>query len=449
MKHTNFIMKVLIAVILILPHPKETVNAQDDPPEFVRNAVSAVEKMLDSDDDQSIKDFIKTNLTSRSENENFFEKMKAIRDETKGLRDAIYVEGEPDGVSLFLSSGDVTKRVKIELGPNGISDLKLAKTAEPILLTKDNLREVFDNIEKEGMSGVIYIKKDGKVLVKRGFGFANKELKTLNTSNTIFGTGSRPIDYTVAAIYLLTQQNKIDLDDSIDKYFSSVPEDKKAITIRHLLTGQSGLPDFFDNENDWDPDLAWVDRQTAERRLFAQDLLFTPGEDQRHSHGAFGLLAALVEHVSGTDYYSFIKANFLDPAGMNHTGEYGETLGFSVEQFAEGDGPQHVGLPNIPPNWGPTSWLIKGSGGMVSTLNDLLKFYEYIRSGKVLDENHNQVFSQASVNLDGSDRGFELFSAYFPPDNEVYLFINSKNDREKMRQLFIALEKYVDPKRQM
>lgn len=132
---------------------------------------------------------------------------------------------------------------------------------------------------------------------------------------------------------------------------------------------------------------------------------------------------------------------------MEQTGEYGETLGFSINQFAEGDGPQRVGLPNIPPNWGPTSWLIKGSGGMFSSLNDLLKFYDYIRSGKVLDKMHSQIFRQTSVSLDGSDRGFELFSAYFPPDNEVYLFVNAKNDREKLRQLFLALEKFVDPRK--
>jgi hypothetical protein len=82
---------------------------------------------------------------------------------------------------------------------------------------------------------------------------------------------------------------------------------------------------------------------------------------------------------------------------------------------------------------------------MYSTLDDLLRFYSYIRSGRVLDEEHNRIFDQPTVNVDGSDRGFELFSAYMPPDNEIYLFLNETGDRDQMRQLFRALERLVEP----
>ncbi len=446
MKSTHMKLILLLFAIGICMLPEQTVYAQDGPPQFVREAVHAVETVINSNSDEAIKHFIDTNMNVDDETdmESLFEKIKSIRNETKGLRDDIYVEAEPDGISLFVAGGQVTKRIKIELSEEGISDLNLAKTAEPILLMKENLKETFNKLESEGFAGIIYIKKDNKVLLERAFGYANPELKIPNTLNTIFGTGSRPIDYTIAAIYLLNQQNKIELDDTIDKYFSNVPKDKKPMTIRHLLTGQSGLPDFFHTEKDWDPDLAWIDRDTAEKRILSQKLLFKPGEDRRHSHAAFVLLAALIEHVSGMDYYSFLKKNFFEPAEMNLTGEYGETFGYSLDQFAEGDGPQFVGLPNIPPNWGPTSWLVKGSGGMVSTLNDLQKFYAYILSGKVLDKDHYQFFTKKSVNLDGSDRGFELFSYIDSPDNQIYLFINAKSDREKMRQLFQALEKFAE-----
>ena len=82
------------------------------------------------------------------------------------------------------------------------------------------------------------------------------------------------------------------------------------MTIQHLFSGQSGLPDFFDTEEDWDPDLGWVDRETAVQRMLSQELLFEPGTDRSHSHGAFGLLAAIVEIVSGQTYYDFISKNF-------------------------------------------------------------------------------------------------------------------------------------------
>lgn len=77
---------------------------------------------------------------------------------------------------------------------------------------------------------------------------------------------------------------------------------------------------------------------------------------------------------------------------MNHTNEYGKTSGHKLPDFAVGAGPQKVGLPNIPPNWGPTSWLIKGSGGMYSTLEDLLKFYDYVRSDSLFETKYRKQF---------------------------------------------------------
>ena len=144
--------------------------------------------------------------------------------------------------------------------------------------------------------------------------------------------------------------------------------------------------------------------------------------------------------MSGKDYYAFLRENFFDPAGMDRTGENGEFRDLPVEAFAVGGGPQFVGDPNIPPNWGPTSWLIKGSGGMYSTLGDLRGFYAYLRSGKVLDDAHSKIFRQPTVNIDGSDRGFELFSTYDPEGNEVFLFLNTIPDRGKMRRLMRAME---------
>ncbi len=418
-----------------------TANAQDGPPQFVRDAVRAVETMLKSEGDPALEMFIDNAMVpSKDRNRaDLIDRLRSLRKEVIGLRDDIAVEAEPDGVRLILSAGGVEKQIKVMLGPAGISDLTLLKAAEPITLTCDNLKETFDRLAAEGMSGVVYVQLDGEVALEHAFGMANTELGIPNVLTTVFGIGSRPIDYTIAAISLLDQQGHISLDDTIGKYFERVPANKRSITIRHLMTGASGLPDFFDTDDDWDPDLAWVDRTTAEQRMLSQELLFVPGAERKHSHGAFGLLAALVERVSGMPYYGFIRKNFLDPAGMARTGEYGESRGLSVRDFAVGGGPQFVGLPNIPPNWGPTSWLVKGSGGMYSTLGDLLAFYDFVRSGSVLDSLHSAAFRQPSASVDGSDRGFELFSAYNPPGNESFLFLNVQGDRGRMQQLFRAL----------
>ena len=176
-----------------------------------------------------------------------------------------------------------------------------------------------------------------------------------------------------------------------------------------MMTGQSGLPDFPANDGDWDGDLGWIDRAEFERRTLAIPLIFAPGEGEEHSHWAFGMLAAIVERVSGQSYAEFLRENFFDPAGMTRTGDYGDSRGLAFIEFAAGGGVQR-GLPNIPPNWGPTSWLVLGSGGMFSTLGDLRRFYVYITTSGVLEPRYTELFLSERAGLDGSDRGFELFS---------------------------------------
>ena len=316
-------------------------------------------------------------------------------------------------------------------------------TLQNLELTEENVDSTFDQLEQEGYSGVLYLKLNQIEIVRRPFGMANENLNIKNELTTVFDIGSRPIDFTRAAILLLDQQNKISMDDPISLYFDNVPDDKQSMSINHLMYGRSGLPDFFDTDTDWDPDLAWVDREKALQRLMGQDLLFEPGSDQRHSHGAFGLLAILIEKVSGMDYFNFLNNNFFEPAGMTRTNEYGHAGNLSLSDFAVGGGPQSVGIPNIPPNWGPTSWLVRGSGGMYSTLDDLLKFYSYVRSVEVLDTNHNQSLKSPSANIDGTMRGFELFSAFQPEGSETYLFLNDIPDREIAGTLFRELEELV------
>jgi CubicO group peptidase (beta-lactamase class C family) len=438
-------LPLLLLVIAVFFGISTTVCAQNGPPEYVNNAVDKIKKMITADSESAITKFVDESIEQSDEvnRSELIERLKTIRNEIHDRWKNVSIRPDPEGIRLIFSDHDPEKHLKIVLDQNGIYDLYFADLPDPITFTKTNIDSVFQELEHQGFSGVAYLQIDGEVLFEKGFGSANKTLEVPNTPKTIFGIGSRPIDFTKAAIHLLEQQGQIDQDDTIDQYFDNVPADKKTMTIRHLMTGQSGLPDFFHTSEDWDADLAWVDRETAERRILSEKLLFNPGTDQQHSHAAFGLLAALIERVAGQSYYDFLHQHFFQPANMNHTNEYGKTGDHELTDFAVGYGSQSIGLPNIPPNWGPTSWLIKGSGGMYSTLGDLLKFYDYIRSGKVLNPEHQKPFETTSVTLDGSVRGFELFNIYLSDDNHAYIFLNDPQDRRQMEVLFQAMIDFV------
>ncbi len=405
----------------------------------------ALERLMDEQGEESIAVFIDQFMETSTKMSEMIQNLDNIREEVRGLRDGIDVSEDEKGSILAFSANDVEKHIRIEFDYQSgkVSDVYFTKGPEKLDLTFDELEETFKNLEEEGVAGLVWIRYHGEDRYLKGFGWANKQEQTRNSPSTIFAIGSRPIDFTVAAIQLLDQRGVISVDDKISKHFENVPIDKENMTIQHLLSGRSGLIDFFHIETDWDADLHYIDRNTAVNRILNSKLLFTPGTSREHSHTAFGLLAALVEIKSGMSYYEFLTENFFAPAGMERTGEYGDRKDLTIADFAVGGGPQFIGLPNIPPNWGPTSWLIKGSGGMYSSLEDLQRFYKLVRSEQVLDNKHNRFFRGASANLDGSMRGFELFSAYEPPNSEVFLFLNQPGDPAKRRQLFRALENLI------
>jgi len=422
------------------------VLAQDGPPPHILKTEQAVIEFLRSNEGSSIASFVDEfwapdAIDDRSE---LVTRLVDLRMSLKPYLDGVGIEGEPGGLLFMLSNDEERKNLLVQLSPDGITDMVEVAVQQDLIITKENLEAVVDSLENIGMAGLIYIRDEGEEIIDRPFGMANPDLNIPNKQSTIFGIGSRPIDFTVAGILLLNKQGKLSLSDPITKFFDKVPDDRQGMTIQHLMNGESGLPDFFETEGDWNPDLAWIDRETAVQRMLSIPLIFEPGTGQQHSHAAFVMLAAIIEHVSGQEYYSFIITHFLDPAGMGRTGEYGESRGLSLEDFAVGGGPEKVGLPNIPPNWGKTSWLVKGSGGMYSTLADLRKFYEYVRSEEVFDEEQRNYFQNLSVNVDGSMRGFELFSISDPnADTEVYLFINSLIDRRGFGSVTRAIERFI------
>lgn len=438
-------MKIIIPLILVLLALNTTPMLAQDGTD-IESAALAVEQMLDQDGPASIIKFIDQYMVEVKDRKALIEKIGEIRKELLGLRDDIGLDLDETGAILTFASKSVEKRLRIKYDKESqrVTDLLILPAEEKLKFDIDNLDAAIQFMKDQDMAGLLYLKSKGVVVMKEPFGMANEPLGVANSTETIFAIGSRPIDFTTAAILLLDQQGLLSLDDSIEQHLDDVPSDKKGITIKHLMSGKSGLPDFFDIEGDWDADLQWISRDEAILRMMNQNLLFEPGQGNSHSHGAFGLLAAIVELKSGKTYMDYLAENFFGPAEMTRTGEYGDKKDFGVKDFAVGGGPQFVGLPNIPPNWGPTSWLIKGSGGMYSTIDDLLKFYSLVRNGDVFDDNHANYFKGPTADVDGSMRGFELFSVYNSNQSELFLFLNNPGNNDLRRKIFRALEMLID-----
>ena len=450
----------LVAAVAALPLAASAQDPEASSPR--RQALRAVRGVIEgesSDSKRFLKEHLAARLVSAEGEGELIETLGTIRRALGGAQPddifaarreiVILYPGDPDDlvVHVRLDEEDPARIVDlwIEDGPglDSSADHSAPPPIEPF--TWDTLAERMRVEAKAWFAGTALVLREGEVVLDEGYGLADREQQSANRPETIFAIGSTPIDFTKAGILWLAERDQLSLDDPIAKYFEGVPPDKRVMTLRHLFSSRSGLQDFVGVPSDPpNPDHYFIDRAEAVRRILAQELLFAPGEDRAHSHAAWGLLAAVIEIVSGKSYQDFTREHLFGPAGMKDTGFFGEKL--PEGRFAVGYGSMTEGEINAPPYWGPTSWLVMGSGGMVSTTHDLLRWMKALRAGKLLkEESLDQYWSPPGAVLAGGDMfGFEIVYTE-GPDTLMILTSNAVDGTKRMRwrELARALARLV------
>lgn len=225
-----------------------------------------------------------------------------------------------------------------------------------------------------GFSGALLVAKNGKIILNKGYGMAIRAENVPNTSETVFSTGSITKQFTAAGIMKLEMMGKLKTEDPIAKYFDDVPEDKKGITLHHLLTHTSGVVDALG------PDYVEAPRDETARKTLDAPLRFQPGEQFGYSNAGYSLLAAVIEKVSGQNYEEFMNANIFIPSGMKFTGyrmpEWDKKV---VAHWYRGEKDNGTPLEKNYPQWH-----LLGNGGILSTTEDMYRWHQALLEDKVL-----------------------------------------------------------------
>ena len=189
----------------------------------------------------------------------------------------------------------------------------------------ENLNKQIDEYMKAAtelgrFSGSILVAQEGKVIISKGYGFANLEHDVPNTPETKFRIGSITKQFTAMAILILQEQGALSVQDPICKYVSNCPDAWRDITIHHLLTMTSGIPDFQNfPDNERYERLPTTVEATIER-FKDKPLEFTPGEQFSYTSSGYVLLGYIIEQVSGLSYEDFLKEKIFYPLGMKNSG---------------------------------------------------------------------------------------------------------------------------------
>lgn len=233
----------------------------------------------------------------------------------------------------------------------------------------------------------------GSILLVKGeetkfignYGLSDMKTGEKITESTVFNTGSISKTFVSNAILILHEREQLSITDPISKYFNDFDRNDIAnsVTIEHLLSHTSGLPDIRNVRRRSDFFLTAKDNENWDPIKKAEQFNFEPGSKFEYSNPAFNGLALIVEQVSGEKWQSFVQDEIFKKADMpSSTITDGPHPDSNVAHAYVRDNRQFVesDYGEVP------TFAAAGNGGIWSTVRDLAKYEKALRNQSFLSE---------------------------------------------------------------
>ena len=321
--------------------------------------------------------------------------------------------------------------------PRPRSDNTLMQKLDRSLTRQTNAQE---------FSGVVLVARNGEIILKKAYGFADVKKEIPNTIDTRFQLASVSKTITATAIMQLVERGQINLKSLISTYLSSTPRTWRDITVEQLLAHTSGIPDYFsfdefENEMNLTPDGIIRIAQTA-------PLDFEPGTAFEYSNTGFVLLGKIIENVSGKTYAQFLRENIFDPLQMDAMGRAENNAPRATGYVSYGTSAQMFPITNA-----------LGDGDLYATVDDLYKFDRALSTEKILTRAaREKMFASVAsnnyglgwevqkwngkrvVSHSGGINGFATELMRFPDDDAVIIVLSNLEDLDAPQTAFQLAE---------
>jgi len=254
-----------------------------------------------------------------------------------------------------------------------------------------------------GPGYAIQIDQNGENLYRKSVGYASLELDVPLRNDHIFRIGSITKQFTAAAIIQLEEVGKLTLDDPIETFIPDYPTLGKTITVEHLLTHTSGIKSYTSMKK--------FDAEFRKKDMTVLDLIdffknepmdFDPGESFRYNNSGYILLGHIIEVLSGNTYAEYIQKNIFTPLGMKNS-SYGDPMKL-VKNRASGY--RRDNNENIQNAAYMSMTLPYAAGSLLSTTNDLSKWYHAVFSDKVISKANREKAHSTYVLNNGEETGY-------------------------------------------
>ena len=290
-------------------------------------------------------------------------------------------------------------------------------------------------------SGSVLVAHNGTVLVRKGYGMANLELGSPNTPETKFRIGSVTKPFTATAVMILQERGRLNVSDPVCKHLAECPAIWREISLHHLLSHTSGIPNYAGF-----PDYVTLMREQTDvpgliARFRDKPLDFAPGSDYRYSNSGYILLGHVIERVSGQGYGQFVRAAIFEPLGMANSGYDVPTrvLAGRASGYSRAGGTV-INAPFIAMS------TVHSAGALFSTVDDLYAFdhalrgdtlltpksratmFTPVRNGSGYGWGVGEAFGRRHVAHNGQVNGFtSILSRY--PDDAVTIVVLTNSDQ--------------------
>ena len=280
-------------------------------------------------------------------------------------------------------SGDLFTSNDLSSNRSPQNELKNSILMAAYKVPLENIRNYTSLLSQQyGFNGSILVAKNGKILFEEHIGRKDLRLKDPIESTSTYQLASVSKQFTAAAILLLYQEGKLDLDDFASKYLTDFPY--KNIKIRHLLNHTSGLPNYmYAAEKNWKsktpPD--------NEAMLNLMDKLkmqpyFKPGDRFDYSNTGYFILASIVSKVSKQSLSDFLGNRFFKPLNLTNTYVHNPNEASKKEELVgfRKYGKSYIAIP-FTVNDG-----VVGDKGIYSTASDLFKWNQSLTEHTILND---------------------------------------------------------------
>ena len=312
----------------------------------------------------------------------------------------------------------------------------------------DDIRQKVDEymnarLAVKGAGGAVLLVKDGQLIVNKGFGLADVAVSTPISAATKFRIGSVTKQFTAAAILLLHEDGKLNVDSPFCTYMESCPDAWKPVTVRNLATMSSGIPSFTGLPEF--RELRKKDMKPAESIGLVSHLPLKakPGEVYEYSNTNYIILGMIIERLSGKSYEDFLAERITKPLDLKNTGyDHGKerlklsALGYSLKE------------DEVVPAERASMMVPFSAGALYSTTGDLYKWNVALHGGKLYKKpetlalmltpsQNNYAFGvnvvtdskgRKRVSHGGAIEGFLSDAAYYP-NERLFMAILVNNDR--------------------